>query len=79
MILIAAKAFSLDVKMVNMEYYQGEGPAIGGTTLSSITSGDSLASELFGLNVGGGKPDNKPSDEKAKKIAQLKAQLKSME
>lgn len=85
MILIAAKAFSLDVKMVNMEYYQGEvgvvgdGPAIGGTTLSSITSGDSLASELFGLNVGGGKPDNKPSDEKAKKIAQLKAQLESME
>ena len=45
--------------------------------LRSCLSG--VASELFGLDVGGGKPDNKSSDEKAKKIAQLKAQLKSME
>lgn len=50
-ILIASKGFALEVKTSDICYSGGEaedvdGPVIGGTTLASMTSGLSLASEL---------------------------------
>lgn len=55
-ILIAAKAFAINVQTVNLEFGSGEeklsgGASIGGTTLSSMTSGSSLADQLKGLSV----------------------------
>jgi len=55
-ILIAAKAFAINVQTVNLEFGSGEektsdGVTIGGTTLSSMTSGSSLADQLGGLKV----------------------------
>jgi hypothetical protein len=55
-ILIAAKAFAINVQTVNLEFGSGEeklsgGASIGGTTLFSMTSGSSLEDQLKGLSV----------------------------